>query len=112
MIITIVVDNPRSWILPSAKKLLTTLRSMKHRARLVHTHTAIPRGDLAVFLGCEKIVRPETLAKNKHNIVVHESKLPKGRGMSPLTWQILEGKSKIPITLFEVSEGFDEGDIY
>lgn len=112
MTITIVIDNKKSWILPTGKKLLDVIKKLGHHARLVHRHEAVPRGDLAIYLGCEKIVKSETLVKNIHNIVVHESKLPQGRGMSPLTWQILEGKSKIPITVFEVSEGFDEGDIY
>ena len=42
----------------------------------------------------------------------HESALPTGRGWAPLTWQILEGKQEITVTLFEVIEAFDAGDIY
>jgi methionyl-tRNA formyltransferase len=38
--------------------------------------------------------------------------LPKGRGWSPLTWQILEGKNEIPVTLFEAKEEVDSGPIY
>ena len=40
------------------------------------------------------------------------SALPKGKGWSPLTWQILEGKNKIPLTLFEANDKIDDGDIY
>ena len=47
-----------------------------------------------------------------HNLVVHESNLPKGKGWSPLTWQILEGKNKIPITLFEANSDIDGGNIF
>lgn len=32
--------------------------------------------------------------------------------MSPLTWQILDGKNTIPITLFEAAEKVDSGKIY
>jgi len=32
--------------------------------------------------------------------------------MSPLTWQILEGKNEVPISLFEAVEEFDAGQIY
>src|SRR5207244_1953015 len=60
----------------------------------------------------EKIVRPETLAKHRHNLVVHPSALPKGRGWSPLAWQILEGKNRIPVTLFEAKPSVDSGAIY
>jgi methionyl-tRNA formyltransferase len=45
-------------------------------------------------------------------LVVHESDLPSGKGWSPLTWQILEGKNRIPVTLFEATERVDSGDIY
>lgn len=48
----------------------------------------------------------------KHNLVVHESALPKGKGWSPLTWQILEGKNCIPVTLLEATEKVDSGVIY
>mgnify|MGYP000489318743 CR=1 FL=1 len=59
-----------------------------------------------------KIISKEKLSYHKNNIVIHPSALPKGKGCSPLTWQILEGRNKIPITLFEATEKVDSGDIY
>ncbi len=67
---------------------------------------------MVFFLSCEKIAGPEILSRNKYNLVVHESALPKGRGWSPLTWQIIEGKNNIPITLFEAEISVDSGEIY
>ena len=52
------------------------------------------------------------LRNSKYNIVVHESDLPKNKGFSPLYWQILRGKTKIVFTLFEVSNGVDNGNFY
>jgi methionyl-tRNA formyltransferase len=52
------------------------------------------------------------LELNKYNLVVQESDLPKGKGWSPLTWQVIEGFKKIPITLFEAKEEIDSGDIF
>lgn len=49
---------------------------------------------------------------NKHNIVVHASDLPQGKGWSPMSWQILEGRDVIPITLFEATDCVDSGDYY
>jgi len=43
---------------------------------------------------------------------VHESDLPKGKGMSPLSWQILQGKKYIFFTLFNASSKIDNGKIY
>ena len=47
-----------------------------------------------------------------HNLVVHASDPPHGRGWSPLTWQVLEGAQRIPVTLLEAAESVDAGDIY
>lgn len=52
------------------------------------------------------------LSHNAHNLVVHSSALPHGRGWSPITWQILEGKNEIPTTLIEAGETVDSGCIY
>ena len=35
--------------------------------------------------------------------VVHENALPQGQGWSPLTWRILKGASRLPITLLEAT---------
>lgn len=110
--IIILVDNPKSWILPYAKSLLSTIKSRGHKAVLVYEAEKIEKGDIAFFLSCEKIIPRLIRERNDYNLVVHESALPKGRGWSPLTWQILEGKNKIPITLFEAEDAVDSGAIY
>lgn len=43
--------------------------------------------------------------------VIHESDLPKGRGWSPLAWQILEGKTEIVVSAIVCAEKVDSGDI-
>ena len=68
--------------------------------------------DIVFILSYHRIVPKEMLEKNKHNIVIHESLLPKGKGWAPLFWQVLKGKKIIPFTMFEASKGIDDGDIY
>ncbi|MDB2624725.1 hypothetical protein N9Y10_00865, partial [Flavobacteriaceae bacterium] len=80
------------------------------KVSLIYKHEEVIEGDVLCLLSCEKIFKK--LHLNKYNLVVHESYLPKGKGWSPLTWQILEGSSKIPITLFEALEKIDSGVIY
>lgn len=111
MKITLVADNPNSWLIPFVKKLQNRL-AREHKVYYVTDLYQVRRGDLAFFLGCQKIVPPEILKLNKHNLVIHESDLPKGRGWSPMTWQILEGKNEIIITLFDAKERVDSGLIY
>lgn len=110
--ISIIVDNPRSWMNPYAQTLTKTLQSKGHTVSLLDDAQKVGKGDIAFFLSCEHIVGQDILSRNTHNIVVHSSALPKGKGWSPLTWQIIEGKNEIPITLFEAVEGVDSGDIY
>lgn len=111
MNITLVVDNFDSWLVPFVKKLQGRL-STEHKVNYATDLTQIRKGDLAFFLACQKIVPPKILKLNKNNLVVHESDLPKGRGWSPMTWKILEGKNEIVITLFEAEERVDSGQIY
>lgn len=112
MIITILMDNPKSWYAPYARTLLAALLERGHDAELVHTTDEVRTGDVAFFLSCEKIIKKDIRDRNKHSIVVHSSKLPAGKGWSPLTWQILEGKSEIINTLFEAVDQVDAGVIY
>ena len=68
--------------------------------------------DIVFILSYHNLIKNEYLKKNKHNIVIHASALPKGKGWAPMFWQILEDKECIPFTMFEVNEGVDSGDIY
>lgn len=110
MFIQVLVDNRHSWILPFSLELVKILKEKGHRSVLLHDHKEVKQGDILCLLSCEKIFK--NLSLNRHNLVVHESALPKGKGWSPLTWQILEGRNKIPITLFEAMEKVDAGPIY
>ncbi len=112
MKISILVDNPGSWMVPYAKELTEELRKRGHTAAYFEHAEDIPAGDIACFLSCERIMPPEIRARNSHNLVVHESGLPYGKGWSPLTWQILEGKNDVPVTLFEAADEVDAGDIF
>ena len=107
-----IVSDTQSWINEYIPTLVEALEKQGHTIKHVHDVHSIPEGDFAFYLGCGQLVPPAILAYNRHNLVVHESALPKGKGWSPLTWQILEGKNKIPITLFEAVEKVDDGTIY
>ncbi len=109
--ISILVDN-ESWILPYAETLLAHWKEQGHHAVLVRTAEDIIQGDFAFFLGCVRIVDAALLERNQHNLAVHESDLPSGRGFAPVAWQVLEGKQTIPVVLFEAQADADSGAIY
>jgi methionyl-tRNA formyltransferase len=112
MKITILVDNPRSWFVPFARELLELLASRGEVTFLNDAREVMPGNDIAFLLSYEKIVGPEILRRSRSNIVAHASELPKGKGMSPMTWQVLEGRNTIPLTLFEAVEALDAGPVY
>ena len=107
--IQLLLDNPNSWMVPYAREFQKKLLENGHDTSILHTHD-VEEGDVLILLSCEK--KFLQLNKNKYNLIVHESDLPKGKGWSPLTHQILSGKNKIPITLFEADHTFDGGNIY
>ena len=109
--ITILSDID-SWLNNKIKNLVYIWKESDHIVEWVHSQEDVQTGDFCFILGCTKQVKKNILKRNKHNLVVHESALPKGRGWSPLSWQILEGENIIPVMLFEAEEGLDSGDIY
>lgn len=111
MKITILTDNLNSWILPYVEDLKKSL-IINHKIHHLSKPTDIIGGDIMFILSCEKILKPKYLKLHKSNIVIHPSKVPLGKGWSPLSWQILEGSNNIPISLFEAVEKVDAGDVY
>ncbi len=108
----VVIDNPRSWFMPFARQLVEFLGGFGE-SQLFSSADKISNGnEIAFILSYEKKVSASILARSRHNIVVHASDLPHGKGMSPLTWQILEDKNLIPLSLFEAVEAIDAGPIY
>lgn len=109
--ITILTDES-SWMNQYSVILERHLVDRGYEVARVSAREDIKHGDIAFFLSCFEIIKGEFLKRNAHNIVVHASALPSGKGWSPTTWQILEGKNVIPLTLFEAVEQMDSGDIY
>ena len=107
-----VLSDGKSWINEYIPDLVSSFTLSGHDVSWVHEISEITEGDLSFYLGCGRIVPPDVLSKNRHNLVVHASALPQGRGWSPLTWQILEGRNEIPISLFEAEKSVDSGKIY
>ncbi len=97
------------WFVPNANELNQKVVD----ASLFFDHKEIDATfDIVFILGYHKIIEKEYLKRHKHNIIIHESALPQGKGWAPLFWQILEGKDAIPFTMLEASDGIDKGDIY
>lgn len=111
MKIQILIDNKESWFTSYIFKLISQIKDeFTKDVILIHSHEDVTKGDILFLLSCQKIFK--NLHLNKKNIVVHASRLPEGKGWSPVTWQVLNDINKIPVTLFEASEKIDSGEIY
>lgn len=107
-----IASEADSWLNPYIDNFISWLEHRGMAVEWVHQAGAIRNGDLCFLLGFGQLVSADTLARHRNNLVVHESDLPKGRGWSPMTWQILEGAEQITVTLFEAAVGVDAGPIY
>ena len=86
------------------------LRIKKDRSALDKIKNSQP--DLNVVVAYGQIIPSSIIYLPKYNSVnVHFSLLPKFRGASPVQWTLLEGEEKTGITIFELDEKMDEGDI-
>lgn len=108
--IAFLFDKSNDWIKGFFPNELETLKQFKiHK---IYDEEMVDGFDIVFVLGYTKILEQKILLSNKLILVVHESDLPKGRGFSPLQWQVLEGKNNITVCLLEVTNKVDSGAIY
>ena len=107
-----IITTAKSWLMDDVNLLRQDLEALGHSVAVATKPEDLVEGDILLILSYWDLLSDEALSKHVHNLVVHESALPEGKGWSPLTWQVLEGKSKIPISLFEAVKKADAGDIY
>ena len=104
-----ILTSPNQWFVPYGKKLQN---SIKNSTLLLNHNQFIEEFDVVFILSYHQIIEKKFLQSVKHNIVVHASDLPQGKGWSPMFWQILENKNYIVFSMFEASNGVDNGDVY
>jgi len=109
--ITFLLDKRNNWIEDRLRRSGLLNSSPKYDATVSHDPSNVTEQDIVFILGYTRILVNAFLVRNKLNLVIHESDLPKGKGFAPIQWQILEGKNQIPICLIEAAEKVDAGDI-
>lgn len=109
--VTFLLDQKNNWI--ESYLLTCTLIKVadKYEFQISRNYHEIKNQDIVFILGYTRILDEDFLKLNALNLVVHESALPKGKGFSPVQWQILEGSKSIPICLLEATRKVDSGDI-
>jgi methionyl-tRNA formyltransferase len=73
---------------------------------------AAARPDVAVVAAYGRILPADALAVPKHGCLnVHASLLPELRGAAPAQWAVARGYQETGVTIMQVDEGLDTGDI-
>ncbi|HOW58862.1 MAG TPA: methionyl-tRNA formyltransferase [Candidatus Omnitrophota bacterium] len=68
--------------------------------------------DAFVVASYGKLIPPHLLTIPKYRLNVHPSLLPKYRGASPVNFPILNGDKETGVTILDIAEKMDAGDIY
>lgn len=70
------------------------------------------QAELFVVAAFGQILSREILEMPKYGCInIHASLLPKYRGAAPIQWAILEGEKETGVTLMQMNEGLDTGDM-
>ena len=68
--------------------------------------------DVALVVAYGRILPADVLRAPKKGCVnVHASLLPKYRGAAPITWAVVRGEAETGVTLMNMNEGMDTGDM-
>ena len=112
MKIQILISN-NSWANNYKFFLKKKLRRYSSKILILNNHKNIKKNyDVNIIFSYFRKIEKKFLRLSKNNLILHESNLPNGRGMSPISWQILRGEKNITFSLIEASEKIDAGNIY
>jgi methionyl-tRNA formyltransferase len=68
--------------------------------------------DVIVVVAYGKLIPPEILSLPRYGCInIHASLLPKYRGAAPIQWAIINGERQTGITIMQLDEGMDTGNI-
>ncbi len=88
-------------------------RNINHEIRLVESSDEICEdGDILFLVSCMQIITSKVRKRFRACLVIHASDVPKGRGWSPLTWQIMEGRNSVTVSMLEAEDNVDSGAVW
>ena len=68
--------------------------------------------DLVLSVFYDKIIKEWFIKKCTRILNLHNSPLPKYRGVSPINWALKNGETSHGVTIHEITPGIDDGPIY
>ncbi len=112
MKIDILCDSHNHPVLPYLSDWSKNTEKFGHEVHLINKKDDAKGGDILFLISCGQIIDSKIRDLYIRTLVIHASDLPRGRGWSPLVWQILEGKDEITVSLLDAKDPVDSGGVY
>lgn len=86
----------------------------RHRAtiEIMRDFRDLTGGDFLFLVSCHQIIGKAVRDQYRHTLVLHASPLPKGRGMSPHIWALVEGAASVTLSMLNAEDALDSGYIW
>ena len=108
-----ILISKNSWAAKYKQEIKKAISKYGKKLVILDNHKRLRKNfQLNIIFSYFKIIDYKYLKRSNHNLVLHESDLPKGRGMSPVSWSILKGAKKLTFSLIEANNTVDGGKIY
>lgn len=111
MLIDIFCTDPNHPVVPRLRAWIDA-RDDDISVRLIHDRSELTRGNILFLVSCSQLIARDDRDRYDHVMVLHASDLPKGRGWSPIVWDILAGKKELTASLLTAEAGVDTGAIW
>ena len=108
--IALLFDRKNDWLRKHIPPVF--FENLKYSVEIFYEPDQIKYFDMVFVLGFTRLIGPSINKYNSKIFVIHESDLPVGRGFAPMQWQILEGTNTIKVSLIELAELVDTGDVF
>lgn len=112
MTITLLCTNVTHPVVPWLRRWKAEQEARGHTVSLCADKTELTSGDILFLVSCGQIIREAERRRFRVVLVLHASDLPHDRGWSPHIWRIVEGASRITVSLLEAKDPLDSGDIW
>ena len=84
-----------------------------HGAGDLHAAVRASEPELAIVCGWYTMIGAETRAAVRRGFIgVHNSLLPRYRGAAPLVWAMLHGEREVGLSMYTLTNGMDDGDVW
>jgi methionyl-tRNA formyltransferase len=79
----------------------------------LHAAVRAAEPELAIVCGWYSMIGADTRAVARRGFIgVHNSLLPRYRGAAPLVWAMLHGEREVGLSMYTLTSGMDDGDIW